>query len=186
MKALLKQLLPPVSYATDASRLDAELEAEAHQLTLTRQSAERVSGAVTPFFAQALLPDWERVLGITPNAKHNYQQRLEMVLLKLAETGGLSVPYFTSLASRLGYHITIEEPLPFRTGVNRAGERLMHPDSLWVWVVNIHGNRVQNYRFRAGNSLTGERLSAFADTVIESIFDDLKPAHTYCYFTYQE
>ncbi|WP_053014278.1 MULTISPECIES: putative phage tail protein [Xenorhabdus] len=78
MKALLKQLLPPVSYATDASRLDAELEAEAHQLTLTRQSAERVSGAVTPFFAQALLPDWERVLGITPNAKHNYQQRLEI------------------------------------------------------------------------------------------------------------
>ncbi|WP_053014268.1 MULTISPECIES: putative phage tail protein [Xenorhabdus] len=111
---------------------------------------------------------------------------LEMVLLKLAETGGLSIPYFTSLASRLGYHITIEEPLPFRAGVNRAGERLMYPDSLWVWVVNIHGNRVQNYRFRAGNSLAGERLSAFADTVIESIFNDLKPAHTYCYFTYQE
>ncbi|HAD5969307.1 TPA_asm: phage tail protein, partial [Salmonella enterica subsp. enterica serovar Typhimurium] len=30
------------------------------------------------------------------------------------------------------------------------------------------------------------RLSWFADAVIESVFNDLKPAHTYCYFTYQE
>ncbi|EDE9483879.1 phage tail protein, partial [Salmonella enterica] len=30
------------------------------------------------------------------------------------------------------------------------------------------------------------RLSYFADSVIESVFNDLKPAHTFCYFTYQE
>ncbi|WP_038255841.1 YmfQ family protein, partial [Xenorhabdus bovienii] len=186
MKSLLKQLLPPVSYAWDAPHLDAELEAEARQLTLTGQSAVRVSGAVTPFFAQSLLPDWERVLGITPNAKHNYQQRLEMVLLKLAETGGLSLPYFISLAARLGYTITISEPQPFQAGINRAGDRLMPPDSIWSWVVNIHGTRVQSYRFRAGSSTAGERLLSFGDPVIESVFNELKPAHTFCRFTYQD
>ncbi|MDE9466896.1 YmfQ family protein [Xenorhabdus bovienii] len=186
MKSLLKQLLPPVSYAWDAPHLDAELEAEAHQLILTGQSAVRVSGAVTPFFAQSLLPDWERVLGITPNAKHNYQQRLEMVLLKLAETGGLSIPYFISLAARLGYTITISEPQPFQAGINRAGDRLIHPDSLWLWVVNIHGARTQIYQFRAGSSAAGERLLSFGDPVIESVFNELKPAHTFCQFTYQE
>ncbi|CDL80177.1 YmfQ family protein [Xenorhabdus cabanillasii] len=186
MKSLLTQLLPPVSYATDAPRLVAELAAEATQLQRVKQSASRVSDAVTPFFAQSLLPDWERVLGITSNGDKNYQQRLEMVVLKLAETGGLSIPYFISLAARLGYTITITEPQPFRAGINRAGDRLMHPDSIWSWVVNISGTRVPIYRFRAGSSAAGERLLSFGDPVIESVFNELKPAHTFCRFTYQD
>nr|EIL1983693.1 phage tail protein [Providencia rettgeri] len=40
--------------------------------------------------------------------------------------------------------------------------------------------------FRAGGSIAGERLSFWADSVIETVFNDLKPAHTFCYFTYQE
>ncbi|MEM8053293.1 DUF2313 domain-containing protein, partial [Morganella morganii] len=97
-----------------------------------------------------------------------------------------SVPYFIHLAERMGYRITIEEPQPFQAGVNRAGDRLMHKDALWLWVVNVYGSKVQPYRFRAGVSAAGDRLTVYADSVLESLFQDLKPAHTYCYFTYQE
>ncbi|MEX9951552.1 YmfQ family protein [Providencia rettgeri] len=186
MKSLLKQLLPPVSYSLDAPRLDSELDAEAKRFDLTLESADRARNGVTPYFAESLLPDWERVLDLTPDAKLSYQQRLELVLVKLAETGGLSIPYFVQHAKKLGYDITIDELDPFQAGVSRAGDRLTHPGILWVWVVNIFGSKAQFYRFRAGGSIAGERLSFWADSVIETVFNDLKPAHTFCYFTYQE
>ncbi|EMI8339142.1 YmfQ family protein [Proteus mirabilis] len=186
MKSLLKQLLPPMSYALEAPRLDAELEGEAHCFLLAQESAIRAHNGVTPYFAQNLLSDWERVLDVTPDETLSYQQRLERVLVKLAETGGLSIPYFIQLAKKLGYHITIDELDPFQAGVSRAGDRLTHPGILWVWVVNIFGAKSQFYRFRAGGSVAGERLSFWADTIIEAVFNDLKPAHTFCYFTYQE
>ncbi|EAC0555069.1 YmfQ family protein [Salmonella enterica subsp. enterica serovar Hermannswerder] len=183
---LLGQLLPPVSYDPNAPLLGAELHAEGAQFTCVEQSADRVSGGITPLFAQALLADWERVTGLSPGEHDTYQQRLAAVLAKLAETGGLSRAYFIRLAANLGYTITIEEPDVFRAGVNRAGDSINSPDVIWVWRVNVFSSKIQNYRFRAGCSAAGERLSYFADTVIESVFNDLKPAHTFCYFTYQE
>lgn len=49
MKSLLKQLLPPVSYALDAPHLDAELQAEANRFTLIQDSANLVRNGITPF-----------------------------------------------------------------------------------------------------------------------------------------
>lgn len=183
---LLGQLLPPVSYNPNAPRLRAELEAEGAQFTCVEQRADRVTGGITPLFAQELLADWERVTGLSPGEQDTYQQRLAAVLAKLAEIGGLSRAYFIRLAANLGYTITIEEPDVFRAGVNRAGDSINSPDVIWIWRVNIFSSKIQNYRFRAGGSAAGERLSYFADTVIEFVFNDLKPAHTFCYFTYQE
>lgn len=186
MKSLLKLLLPPVSYGTDAPVLDAELQAEANQLTKAQEQAERVQNGITPFFAKGLLSDWERLLGLATDYSQTYQQRLEMVLFKLSETGGLSIPYFIHLAERMGYRITIDELQPFRTGSSRVGEPLWVKEIIWVWRVNVHGSKTRAYRFRTGVSAVGDRLSTFADPVIEALFQELKPAHTYCYFTYQE
>lgn len=183
---LLTLLLPPVSYAPSGPALQAELTAEGKALDTSLVSAERAQGAVTPFLAEQLLPDWERVCGIAPPAGAGYQQRLQAVLAKLAETGGLSIPYFTSLAAGLGYHITIVEPQPFRAGVSRAGDPLWDEDIIWVWQVRVQGGAALTYRFRAGVSMAGERLCSFGDPVLEGAIQDLKPAHTFVYFAYQE
>ncbi|WP_024302213.1 YmfQ family protein [Pseudogulbenkiania sp. MAI-1] len=183
---LLALLLPPVSYAPSGPALQTELAAEGQALDAALINAERAKGAVTPFFAEQLLPDWERVCGITPPPSAGYQQRLQAVLAKLAETGGLSIPYFVRLAAGMGYQITINEPQPFRAGVGRAGDTLWVPDILWVWQVVVHSNSSNVYRFRAGQSAAGERLAEFGDAVIEEVFNDLKPAHTFVYFAYQE
>ena len=184
---LLALLLPPVSYAPGGTALQVELAAEGKTLDATLASAERTKGAVTPFFAEQLLPDWERVCGITPPSGAPYQQRLQTVLAKLAETGGLSIPYFTRLAAGMGYRIQIEELEPFRSGNGRAGDALWTPDILWVWRVRIFGQQgARTYQFRAGASTSGECLTAFGDPVIESVIRDLKPAHTFVYFAYEE
>lgn len=183
---LLAMLLPPVSYTPTAPTLAGELAAEGQALDAAQRSANRVTAAVTPYFAEQLLPDWERVCGITPPAGAGYQQRLQAVLAKLAETGGLSIPYFTRLAEGMGYRITIREPQPLRAGTSRAGDIVWVPDIVWVWQVIVHGASSQAFRFRVGQSAAGERLTVFGDVLVEALFKDLKPAHTFVYFAYQE
>lgn len=184
--SLLSLLLPFDSYQPNQPRLSAELTAESNAFDAIESSSLFALGAVTPFYADKLLADWERVLGLVAPPDSGYQQRQQRVLAKLSETGGLSIPYFVRLAANLGYVITIDEPQPFRAGINRAGQRLYVDDIPWVWVVNVKNSNTMIYHFRAGSSATGERLTSFSDQVIEALFNDLKPAHTFCYFTYEE
>lgn len=182
---LLARLLPSGAYQPNQPQLAAELGAEGLALDAAHTRAARALAAITPFGAGTLIADWERVCGITPPATAGYQQRQQAVLAKLAETGGLSIPYFTRLAAGMGYTITIEEPQPFRVGINRAGDRINHPAVIWCWRVHVAaGNTGQQYHYRAGVSCAGERLLAFGDPVIEAVFTDLKPAFTFVDFAY--
>jgi uncharacterized protein YmfQ (DUF2313 family) len=178
--AILGRLLPPVSYNANGPRLSAELAAEGNTAEQLYLHNNLIRNGVTPFLAQSLLMDWERVLDVAPTETQSYQQRLERILFKLSETGGLSIPYFTRLAKSIGYTITIDED------VSPPGQNLTEPDIHWVWRVNVHADKIRVYRFRAGQSTAGERLCFFADPVIQALFEDLKPAHTLCYFTFQD
>ncbi|AXE33130.1 YmfQ family protein [Chromobacterium phragmitis] len=184
-ESLLAMLLPPGSYAHGPA-LRAELAAEGRALDETMLSLDRAGGGITPFAAGEMLADWERVCGITPPGGAPYQQRLQLVLAKLAETGGLSIPYFIRLAAGMDTQIDINEPQPFRAGANRAGDTVWTADIIWVWQVVVHGSAgSRSFRFQAGQSAAGERLLSFGDPVIEAVFNDLKPAHTFVYFAYQ-
>lgn len=183
---LLPLLLPPVSYDPKASKISSSLTANGLALDRAEDSGNRVRDAVTPFGAGDLLQDWERVLALTPPPEAGYQQRQARVIAKLRETGGLSRAYFIGLAAGLGYTITIEEPQPFRAGINRAGDSLYIEDVMFIWRVNVQGSASRTYRFRAGQSAAGERLTTFSEPLLETLFEDLKPAHTFVYFAYQE
>lgn len=182
---LLRALLPPVSYQTGGKYLSAELAAEAVTLDDVDVSADRVLGSVTPFNAFQTLSDYERVYEVTPRTGATFQERRDQVLAKMAATGGLSIPYFINLAASLGYTITITEPRAFQAGVNRCGDRLFVEGMRWVWQINVLGAQTPLYRFRAGSSAAGERLLSFGVSTLETLFKDLKPAFTDCYFTYQ-
>ncbi|MFO6425576.1 putative phage tail protein [Escherichia coli] len=85
--------------------------------------------------------DWERVYGVIPRDGATQQERRENILIKMAATGGLSIPYFKQLAASLGYTITITELHPFRAGINRCGDRLYITDARWIWQVNVTGKQ---------------------------------------------
>ena len=183
----LKKLLPPVSYDRNGVNLNIELAAESNALNAVNRSAQAVLGAITPFGANEMLEDWERVLGLSTDIQELYQARLDAVLQKLAAMGGLSIPYFLSLAQSMGYDITITESASelFRAGVNRAGDPVSSEASMWLWRVNVHSISKKLYYFRAGLSRAGDRLRTYTDPVIESVFNDLKPAFTLCVFSYE-
>lgn len=183
---LFRALLPPVSYDPNGKRITAELTAEANMMDDVSASAERVLASASPFYSSMTLSDWERVYDITPREGATQQERRENILVKMAATGGLSIPYFQGLAASLGYSITITEPRAFQAGVNRCRDRLFVDGMRWVWQVNVTGASTPKYRFRAGASAAGEPLLAFGESILESTFKDLKPAFTDCYFTYED
>ncbi|HCP8498029.1 TPA: DUF2313 domain-containing protein [Escherichia coli] len=186
MVDLFRAMLPPVSYDPNGKYISAELVAEANVMEAVKASAARVLAQITPLQSSMTLSDWERVYDVAPREGATQQERRQNILVKMAATGGLSIPYFKNLAASLGYTITITEPRAFRTGVNRCGDRLFIPEMRWVWQVNVIGAKTPVYRFRTGASATGEPLTAFGESILENTFKDLKPAFTDCYFTYED
>lgn len=186
-RQLLAKLLPPRSYDLQGVVLASELAAEGATLDRAQQSASGVLDSITPFSAVDTLPDWERVCGLVPQGGANRQQRLDAVLAKLRELGGLSIPYFKSLAKRLGYDIEITEFEPFYLDYSHLDhDPLYEQDVIWIWQVNVRGGASRAFPFYLDSSSVGERLLAFSDAVIESVLNDLKPAHTAIVFDYLE
>lgn len=163
----------------------ADLAIDGRQLDAARQSIDTLLREVFPDTTAGMLPDWERVLGLTPGPDDPMLYRLEQVARKIRERGGLSIAYFIQLAASIGYAISIEEPLPFMVGWGRCGDQLYSAEVVFQWGVVLPTQPV--YRFRVGQSAVGDRLLWWdAQDRIEALMRDLAPAHTQVYFIYSE
>ena len=197
-KDVLKALFP----VDLAGVSDADFAIEGAHLDATRQRALQLLNEAFADSAWDLLPGWERVCVFIPSADDTVQYRRDRVVAQLRKVGGLSRAYFTALATTMGYVITIEEMLPFMCGWNGCGDVLYVEGVRFVWRVTVTaqrtifkaglgraGNRIGSttfpvYYFRAGDSASGERLTWWSRAVIETIFNELKPAHTFIIFIY--
>jgi uncharacterized protein YmfQ (DUF2313 family) len=163
----------------------ADLAHDARMLEAAQRHGDALLDEMFPDGAAQLLADWERVYGIAPGPDDPLQLRRDRVVRAVRMRGGLSIPYFVSLAAALGYTIEIEEPVPAMAGWLCAGDELMGPEVIWQWGVVISG--VPLYSARAGETAAGESLLWWqGHTELEQIFETLKPAHTYVYFHYEE
>lgn len=183
----LKGLLPPVSYDPNGEQMELDIKVEARFFNRINEHSKKIINAIVPNeLTGDLLVDWERLLGLPIDLTQKYDRRLHKVLQKLAEVGGLSIPYFIGLAKSMGYEIEIieGEDYIFRAGKSRAGDRIGHHDLVWVWYVNIKIPSALFTYFRAGSGRAGDRLLTAETLLIEEIFNDLKPAHTLCVFNY--
>jgi uncharacterized protein YmfQ (DUF2313 family) len=133
-----------------------------------------------------LLADWERVCGLIPAAGDTVQSRRDAVIRKLRELGDLSRQYYIDLAASMGWTITIDELQPFMCGWGQCGVDYTYIEEVrFIWRVNVSGYSV--YSFRTGTSSAGEHLTWWqTNTKLESIINELKPAHTYVIFNYAE
>jgi uncharacterized protein YmfQ (DUF2313 family) len=161
----------------------ADLLLEGKQLDEAQASAETLLREMYGDTAYDLLAAWERVCALMPEDDAPLQSRRDAVVKKLRELGGLSRAYFIALAASRGWTITIDEFQPFMAGINSAGDMLQEIEVIWIWRVNVSGYAV--YSFRSGLSAAGERLTWWiANSELESMFNDLKPAHTAVIFNY--
>lgn len=168
LASLLRTLLPPVAYDPAGRVIGAVIDAEAAALQEAMERAQTVEHAMHPATAGDAIADWERVLGLRPLPSASAAERVQAVLAKLGELGGLSIPYFVRLAAAAGYAITIIEPKPWRVGHSHLDEPLYLEDVLFVWQVRIDR--------RPSNA------TPVTDAALEATFNNLKPAHTFCQF----
>ena len=169
--------------------LDVVLESAADSIAEIEANAEALMMEIDPRTANALLPDFERVLGPDPCGRdldlQTIEARQRLAHQRWTATGGQSIPYMVSIAEKLGVHVTIDEFWPSRAGVLRAGTRLRPEGCQFVWRVNIPG-LVTVIKFRAGVSRAGNRLGEFIISSIECELRRIKPAHTEVVFSYSE
>lgn len=162
---------------------DADMAIDGAALDAAQISAQKLLSEMFPDTSSDLIASWERVAEITPETGATLQARQNAIIAKLRRHGGLSRQYFIDLAVDMGWTITIDEYLPFMCGWNRCGDSLYENQCRWIWRVNVPGYAV--YRFRAGMSAAGERLTWwFSNSTLEELFENLKPAHTYVIFNY--
>lgn len=160
---------------------------EGASLDAAGESAERLLLEMFPDTAFELLPDWERVCGVSPGEEDPLQTRRDRVVRRLRELGDIKKPYYEMLAAAMGYQVHIEEYLPTMAEWACAGDELIVPDDpavLFVW--NCHVLNQPIHYFRAGQSAAGDRLSWWdlADN-LEVVLQDLRPAHVWFVFTYE-
>ncbi len=173
-KDVLKQLFP----IDLAGVFEADIAIEGKALDAAQVRAEDLFKEMFAHLASELIVDWERVCGVVPAATDTLQKRRDRVVAKLRERGALHIPYFVALALTLGYEITVEELPANATGFEEEGAV-----SIFIWRITVADAPV--YYFRAGESEAGERLFDWDDdNLMETMFEDLKPAHTMLIWAY--
>lgn len=182
---MLLGLLPPTSYNRTDTAVRNACAVDGACFDEVQNAARRKLGVIDPRTAGRYLKRWEELFNLDNTGK-NGQQRIQAVITKINEIGGLSIPYFIQMAASIGYDINITEPQPFRAGTGRAGDRLARKDIIWVWWVNIKNADSRATRFRAGVSTAGDHLTDYGDAIIENVLKDLKPAFTDIRFTYKD
>lgn len=188
-RQILAGLYPPVAYQINGEKFIAQCEVDGSTFERLQARAEQLLNVIEPATAGEMLMHWERVCGIKPDLTKHYSQRVQKVILQLNALGGLSIPYFKRLAESIGYRIEIKEFSPQQNDLPNAGDVPIQnsPREVlgYMWRVSVQNADHNISRFRAGQSVAGERLTDFGDPILEEFFQDLKPAHTYCYFAYR-
>jgi len=175
---ILKLLFP----AEIVGECEADIETEGAQFDAVQTSAEDVLREMFADVTYRLLTSYERAYGLTPEDGDPLQVRRLALLRRMREIGGLSRAYFLAQAAAYGIEITIDEFTPFMVGWSRAGDPLAPYEVIWLWRVNAP--ETTEYKFRTGESVSGERLGWWKAGILEDVFEELKPAHTELLFTY--
>lgn len=186
-QSLRGKIMPGWALAARGGVIDLILAAFGAVLADAEEAAEALAEEIDPRAAHHLLADYERCLGPDPCGRDRdaltVEQRRMLAYQRWTARGGQSIPYFIAVAAALGVSITIDEFVPSRAGVLRAGQRLRPEGSQFVWRVNVP-DLINVVRFRTGASRAGHRLLSFEVSSIECIVRRMAPAHTIVVFSY--
>ncbi len=183
----LQALLPPGPAwpKDDDATLTRMLAALAAELSRVDGRAQQLVEEADPRSVVELISTWERLAGLPDpvmGQAETLQGRRGQLVAKLIGIGGQSKTYYIAFAAGLGYRIAITEFRPFRVGQQRMGDPLGGVEWSFCWAVDAP--MVNSTLFRMGQSLMGERLHIWGNTVLEKVLDRVKPAHTHIIFRY--
>lgn len=187
----LQALLPPGAALTREpeavlTKLLAAIAAQfsaaaAHADDLRRQSSD-------PRSAAAMLPDWERMLGLPDDCSAGLDlsvvERQRMAFARLTEQGGQSREYFIALAEAYGEpNCTIDDGFAPMTCNSHCNDALYSAADRFVWRLNVP-RPVDQVEAMNCNSHCNDALASFSLSLAECPINERKPAHTTVIFSY--
>jgi uncharacterized protein YmfQ (DUF2313 family) len=184
--AVIRDLHPPGlahEFADDSVRGRFWLGVAVNMLRLQDFICDFLQNESFPGTAVAMLPDWEKALGLPDPCVTDaltIPQRQAACIARLAGGFDPTPANFIALAAQLGFTITITQFPATRFGA-RFGSSFARGYRFW-WQVNGLANPRAQARF--GSARFGDRFATFGNTLLECTFERLKPAHTGIIFNY--
>lgn len=185
----LQALLPPGRAFTREpdSMLSKVLGGIAAMYLAAQLKFETLLEQADPRMATGMLPDWERLLGLSdaclPLDTLSTVERQSIAFQRLTEQGGQSRAYYIRLAELYGEPgVTITEFAQFTCG-SVCTDALCSPDDEFVWRLNIP-RAAANVRPFTSQSTCMNALFNFDASLAECPIRERKPAHTTVIFAY--
>lgn len=183
------QLLPPGSAWTrdPESNLARLLAALGASLARAHRRGLDLFNETDAGEAFETLERWETQLGLpdgcSVQGSQTIQERVQAVLARLLDAGGMARADFLALAEVMGYpNATITEYGARRYGRARMGEPYGGEDWENAWQLNLPTSLVIERRH--GRSAMGEPYRVWGDSQFECVMHKRKPAGSILTFTY--
>ena len=132
--------LLPQGKAWRGKTLRALLGAWAKEFARIDTSMSGLLRESNPATAKELLPDWERLLSITPAKRSSLAQRRQVVLARLTNGAVVNDTALTNLALAFGWRLEFTYFKPARSGTAKSGQR--NYKAGWVYAKRITGGAV--------------------------------------------
>ena len=132
--------LLPQGKAWRGKTLRALLGAWAKEFARVGTSMSGLLRESNPATAKELLPEWERLLAITPAKRASLAQRRQVVLARLTNGAVVNNTSLTNLALTLGWRLEFTYFKPAHVGVFQVGDR--ENGKGWVYAKRITGGAV--------------------------------------------
>lgn len=139
-----------------------------------------------PYQTSALLPEWERWLGLPEpglpvDPPPTTSERRAAIVAKLRAIGGQSPFYFVDLAAQMGYVIEIEE-----FDRSKIGCKIDTPirEEEWEFTWCVHAPAATIHHAKVGLAVAGDPIGTVGNELLEVFVNKFKPAHTVVFFAY--
>ncbi|MDA8139532.1 MAG: DUF2313 domain-containing protein [Desulfobacteraceae bacterium] len=175
-------LLTPVTLGPNH---DADMRIEGEHLDRAQADAQQLLREMFPDTCFALLPDWERLLGLPDGCVGQLPtvaQRIAAAAAKWGEKRALSKSHLIAAAARLGYTITITS-----YAMRRFGQAVIGGDYTgreWAGTITVNAPAVAVHSRGYGAAVYGEAYRTWGFTALECAIQRLRPAHVNVIFSY--
>lgn len=183
--AQLKHLLPRGAawLAEAGAPLEDVLAAWADEFARLDGRIEDLRLESDPVRAVELLPDWERVLGLTSlTAGYSLLERQQAAGMRLIENGDVSSPGWIARAAKLGHAITLGTRPAMVCGLSVCGDELA-PFTVRD-VLEVTTPVTLTHPAECGALVCGDTLGSYDTQRLEHEMNRLKQAHTLLQFHY--
>jgi uncharacterized protein YmfQ (DUF2313 family) len=171
---------------TATGGMAALLRPVAERHAAVEAGAEALLVEVDPGAAEALLPDYERVLGPDPCGRDllltRVADRQAAARQRWTASGQPTPAFFVQLAADLGLPASVEEFDPPVCGPAECGEECSQPEQVFVWRFSVPPDRLIDAE--CGVSECGDLLGDYEAPLIECVISAWAPAHTTPVFDY--